>query len=491
MLYKVLVAFILSSLLAVSPSLSQSKSVTVGSKKFTENYIVAEIFSQLLEEQGYQVTRKFGMGGTMVAYSALKNHEIDIYPEYTGTLAIAVLKLGNSQFENLNQHLQSEGLKMLRPLGFDNSYCAIMRKQQAQELNIESISDLKNYPKLVAAFSFEFQEREDGWPALKQVYQLKNPVKGLEVPLTYQALKNKRVDVAEAYSTEPLIEKYQFKVLKDDKNFFPKYSAVALVHSDIDSDIKSHLDRLSGLLDNQTITRLNAQAIEGTPIAEVASGFLHSKNLIRSSSIKKVARGIQWMRLWQQTQTHIYLTCLAVFLATLIAVPLATFIVPYKRASKFILGLTGILQTIPSIALLTFMIPFFGIGFTPAIVGLFIYSLLPILQNTYIAMSTVDPRIVTAARGIGLYPIEVLLSVKLPLAFPTILAGIRTATILNIGTATLAAFIGAGGLGEPIVTGLALNDNSMVLQGAIPAALLAILMDGLFSLINKAFVKNI
>ena len=182
---------------------------------------------------------------------------------------------------------------------------------------------------------------------------------------------------------------------------------------------------------------------------------------------------------------------MAVLFATLIAVPIASFISNKPRLAQPVLTFSGLLQTIPSIALLTFMIPFVGIGFKPALLGLFVYSLLPIIRNTYTAMNSIDPRIITSARGIGLYPLEIFCSIKLPLSLPMILAGIRTATILNIGTATLAAFIGAGGLGEPIVTGLALNDTSIILEGAVPAALLAIVIDFLFGKLEKTFNKSL
>lgn len=479
------------ALIFFSPHAYPDAPVVVSSKKFTENYIVAEIFSQLLENNGFEVERRFGMGGTMVAYNALKAGEIDVYPDYSGTLSVAVLKSDKKDFEKINAELQLEDLEMLQPLGFDNSYAVVMKKNKAEKLKISNISDLSRFPKLAGAFGFEFQERPDGWPAMQKVYGLKQSIQNIEVPLTYEALRTDKVDFVEAYTTEPLVAKYGFVFLEDDKEFFPKYHAVALIRKSANDRLKQTLQKLSGKLNNPTIIKLNDRAVNGVPIPEVANHFLVDVGLLGVDSKKDYGRGINWGKLWSLTQTHVYLTLLAVFLAILVAVPLATLIAPYKRLAQPILGIAGIMQTIPSIALLTFMIPFFGIGFLPAIVGLFIYSLLPIIQNTYVAMTNIDPRLITAARGIGLYPSEVLFSVKLPLAFPTILAGIRTATILNIGTATLAAFIGAGGLGEPIVTGLALNNTSLVLQGAIPAAALAILMDGLFALINRLFVKNV
>ncbi len=465
--------------------------LVVGSKRFSENYILAEIFSQLLESHNYKVVRKFNMGGSMTAFYALKNENLDVYPEYSGTIAQAILKTEIQDFTSINNKLKKDGLLMLSPLGLNNSYSLVMKKQTALKLKIESISDLQQHPELTGAVSFEFQERKDGWLGLKETYGLTNPLKNLDVPLNYEALNNDRVDFAEAYTTEPLVEKFNLTVLKDDKNFFPKYLAVPFVHKNLSPQVIKILEKLSGRIDDPRIRELTALVNQDKPIAFVANKFLTEEGLVKKGTVYSSKKSINWQRMFSQTKTHLFLTCFAVLLATFFAIPLATIISPYNKISKYTLAFAGILQTIPSIALLTFMIPFFGIGFTPAIIGLFIYSLLPILRNTHTAMTNIDPRLITSARGIGLYPMEIFFTVKLPLAFPTILAGIRTATILNIGTATLAAFIGAGGLGVPIVTGLALNDTSIVLQGAIPAALLAILVDTLFSLTERYFTKSI
>lgn len=478
-------------LLLCFSSFGSSKTIVVGAKKFTENYIVAEVFSQLLEDRGFTVKRKFGLGGTIVAYNALESGEIDIYPEYTGTITEAILKSKDQDLEVISKKLAPDGIEILPLLGFNNTYATVTTKKLSEKKALTKISDLKSHPELLGAFSFEFQGRQDGWPSMKKVYQLSHKVRGIEIPLIYEALKEGQVDFIEAYSTEPMILKYGFVVLEDDKNFFPKYFALPMVRKELDQQAKAVIAQLENKISTDQIIKLNSLAVNGIGIPRIANDFLVELNLVKESKNYSLKRSISWSKMWQRTKDHIYLAGLAVLFACIVAIPLATWMAPYKKLSQWVLSFTGILQTIPSIALLTFMIPFFGIGFKPAIVGLFIYSLLPILRNTHIAMTTIDPRLVTAARGIGLYPSEVLFSVKLPLAFPTILAGVRTATIINIGTATLAAFIGAGGLGEPIVTGLALNDTSQVLQGAIPAAILAILVDATFGLIEKSFSKHI
>jgi osmoprotectant transport system permease protein len=190
-------------------------------------------------------------------------------------------------------------------------------------------------------------------------------------------------------------------------------------------------------------------------------------------------------KLLQQTLEHIGLTFISLLIAVLIGLPLGIYITRNKKAAGIVLGAVGILQTIPSIALLGFMIPLLGIGPLPAITALFLYALLPIIRNTFTGISNVDPVVKEAAVAMGMTNAQVLFKVELILAFPVIMAGIRTATVINVGVGTLAAYIAAGGLGEFIFGGIALNNTNMILAGAIPAALLAIVLDFLLSLVQK------
>ncbi|HWV65200.1 ABC transporter permease/substrate-binding protein [Chitinophaga sp.] len=195
-------------------------------------------------------------------------------------------------------------------------------------------------------------------------------------------------------------------------------------------------------------------------------------------------------KLLEQTLTHTGLTFISVLLAVAIGVPAGILITRKKRLAAPVLGFAGVMQTIPSIALLGFMIPLLGIGPKPAIVALFLYALLPIVRNTYTGIIGVDSNITEAATGMGMSRRQMLLKVQLPLAMPVILAGIRTATVINVGVATLAAYIAAGGLGEFIFGGIALNNTNMMLAGAIPAALLALLFDWLLSLLQHINVRK-
>jgi osmoprotectant transport system permease protein len=233
---------------------------------------------------------------------------------------------------------------------------------------------------------------------------------------------------------------------------------------------------------------LNSLALfEKRSHAAIAQHFLVEKKLLMN---KPKGQFSDWQQILDKTFVHLKLTLLALLGAIIVAIPLGIFIYKNPFFSKAIIYFTGILQTIPSIALLALMIPLFGIGIVPALVALFLYALLPILRNTVIGLFTVDPELKKVASAIGLNNRKRLLLIEVPLAMPTIITGIRTAAVINVGTATLAAFIGAGGLGEFIVTGLALNNTNLILKGAIPAALLAILIELVFEGLERALVPN-
>ena len=461
--------------------------IQVGSKNFTEGYILAEICAQLLEENGYTVERRFGLGGTLVCYEALINGDIDLYPEYTGTITQAILKLDKAPPEaELRERLRAIGLDMLEPLGFDNTYAIALRRERASALGLVSIGDLARHPELRLAFSHEFNERHDGWPGLQQTYGLPHTPAGIEHGLAYQAIDGGRIDVTDVYSTDGDIERYDLVLLEDDLGYFPRYLAVPLVRDGLDARLKRALSRLEGTIDESRMRALNAAVLlDGKTFAQVASEFLLGAALVANAG-KKENRRVTL--LVSRTLRHLQLTLIALIIAILVAVPVGILVYRNPRVAGPVIYVAGALQTIPSIALLAFMIPLFGIGVIPAIVALFLYALLPILRNTSTALFSVDPIIRKVGEGMGLSVVQRLRYVELPLAAPTILAGVKTAAVINIGTATLAAFIGAGGLGEPIVTGLALGDTRLILEGAIPAAALALLTEWVFEGIERVLV---
>jgi len=463
----------------IGQSETSTQTLVIGSKKFTENYILAEIMAQLLEHHHYKIDRRFGMNSSIV-YRALKKGDVDIYPEYTGTISRVYLKTNqNLTSHQINDRLKKLNLSILKPFGFNNTYAIAIPEELSKNKNLKTIEDLKD-SNLKGAITFEFSKREDGWPGLSRAYAINLDVTSMEHSLAYEAIKNNKADFTDAYSTDAKLKRFNLVILKDTKEFFPKYHAIPFIKNTLPQKVKDILYQLSNLINETQMIELNAQAeYGGKSFEQIASNFLIKNNLITQKKVTQ-SSGLDWSTLFQQTQRHLFLTFLAILLGVIVAVPLGIMLFRFKLFARPILVAAGLLQTIPSIALLAFMIPVFGIGVKPAVAALFLFSILPILRNTYAALDNIDPHLNEAAQGMGLYPNEILRFVHFPLSIPIILTGIRTAAVINIGTATLAAFIGAGGLGESIVTGLALNNNEIILQGAIPAAILAIFTELFF-----------
>ncbi len=460
--------------------------IKLGSKHFNESYILAEIMAQLLESRGYQVERTFGLGGTLICYQALTTGEIDIYPEYSGTITQAILKLEKTPtYQELQALLRDQQpVRLLDSFGFNNTYALTTRAAFAEEKGLRTISDLRRQADLRYGFSYEYIERGDGWRALADFYRLAATPLGMEHSLSYQALADGKIDVMDVYSTDAEIQKYDLTLLEDDKNFFPIYLAAPFVRADLPEAVLALLAQLKHIIDAQTMQALNAEvAIDGKTFAQAAHGFLVLQNLKDPAAAS--ARISRWRDLADKTATHLLLTGVALALAVLVALPAGMLIYKMQRISGPVIYFAGLLQTVPSLALLALMIPLFGIGVKPALVALFLYALLPILRNTFTGLNSIDPVLKKVALGMGLTGWQRLRHVEIPLSMPTILAGVRTAAVILIGTATIAAFIGAGGLGEYIVTGLSLNDPYLIMWGAIPAALLAIVVELLFELLER------
>lgn len=467
--------------------------VMVGSKHFNEGYLLAEIIAQLLEDRGFQVERRFGLGGTLICFEALKNREIDVYPEYSGTLEQAILKLPHRvSYAQLKDRLKQQfGMDLLDPFGFNNTYAIAVKRSLAERLGLKTISDLTKFPHLRFGFSHEFLNRHDGWPGLARTYGLSARPVGVEHGLAYQAIHEGKLDVTDVYSTDGDIQRFDLFLLEDDRRYFPQYLAAPLVRGELDGRIQGILHELANRIPEAEMQALNGMVVlEGRSFAEVARKFLMAKGLLHRASQSSNVTSQRWAILLLRAATHLKLTFMALLMAMAIAIPLGILVYRLKTIARPVIYVAGLLQTIPSIALLAFMIPLFGIGALPAIVALFLYALLPILRNTATALFAIDPVLKKVSVGMGLTPWQRLRYIELPLAAPTILAGMKTAAVINIGTATLAAFIGAGGLGEPIVTGLALNDTSLILEGAIPAAILAILTEFAFEFLEKLMIPK-
>jgi osmoprotectant transport system permease protein len=465
-------------------------SIVVGSKIFTEGYVLGEIAAQAIEASSppVPVSRKLGMGSTGILFESLSSGAIDVYADYTGTLAEAIIKQPQLRRANdIQAALRRLGLVMSNPLGFDNTYALAVKEEFAARNGLRSISDLvRLQSRLRAAFSYEFMDREDGFRGLTARYGLNlNPksVSRMEHSLTYQAIDQSAVDVIDVYSTDAKIRKFQLRVLKDDLGYFPVYQAVWVARKAFVEKYPAQwqaLRRYEGAIDAQQMLDMNAQAdIDKKSFAQIAAGFRGAKAADGDDLFTRIVH-----RTWE----HLWLVAISLLFSILVGVPLGIAAVRFQAAGQGILLLSAMIQTVPSLALLCFLIPPFGVGTKPALVALCLYSLLPVVLNTFTGIRSIDPRHLENASAFGLTRRQILLRIVLPLASPMLLAGIKTATIVSIGTATLAALVGAGGYGAPIVSGLSLNDVPTILTGAIPAALMAWFAHGAFEMIGKVVI---
>lgn len=471
---------------------SSENTVTVGSKKFTENVLLGEIVTQLVRSSGVQAEHRRELGGTRVLWGALLSRDIDMYPEYTGTLIREIFRDEHlSDSEDLDGFLRGKGIAMSAPLGFNNTYALGMLETRAEELDIKTISDLLRFPELEFGFTNEFMSRGDGWPGLREYYGLpQESVRGMDHDLSYRGLANGSVDVVALYSTDAEISYYDIRTLEDDRDFFPSYDAVILYRSEVGArfpEVVRGVESLAGLFPESDMIALNAKAkIEGVPEKLIAAKFLERKLGIDSEYRVRTFRE----RLLQRTLEHLVLVLISLTAAVLVAIPLGIIAVRRVRLAQIILGVVGVIQTIPSLALLVFMIPLLGIGGPPAVLALFLYSLLPVVRNTYTGIRDIPNHMHESAIALGLPSFARLRLIELPLASSAILAGIKTSAVINVGTATLGALIGAGGYGQPILTGIRLDDVGLILEGAIPAAALALLVQGGFDLAERFIVPR-
>lgn len=483
-----------------SPAGDARRPVVVGSKPFGESYLLAEIFAQTMEARGLQVTRRFGLGGTEIVFPAVQQGAIDVFPEYTGTGLLVILKAplardpGQVYATVARESLRRFDVRWLAPLGFENTYAMSVRTEMAQRLGLRTLSDFaKVSGQMRAGFTADFIGLPDGLPGLSAAYGLTpKEVNALAPAVKYRALADGAVDIIDAYSTDGLLDRFPLTVLEDDKHFFPPYDAAAVVRGELQRthpDAVAALTELSGRLDVHLMRRLNARVeVSGDDVAVVARDALAEVGVTAAAPAAatrdaSAGRASLPAYLWSRRAAiaamslrHLWLTGVSLLAAVIIGV-LTGIALSRGAWSEGVTRAIGVLQTIPGIALLAFMLPLLGIGAVPSIVALFLYSLYPIVRTTVTGVREVDRGAIDAARALGMTSRQVLRHVRVPLAVPVIMAGVRTAAVTNVGTATLAAFVGGGGLGDPIVSGLALADSRMVLSGAIPAALLAVLVD--------------
>ncbi len=475
-------------LLCIFSNRLDAQPVVIGSKKFTESYVLGEIAKHTLTAAGIPAEHRQGMGGTIILWQALRGGQIDAYPEYTGTIAQEVLKTDRElSLDEIRDALAKFGIGISEPLGFNNTYALVMRRSEAQRLGLRTISDLRNHPELKIGLTHEFLDRHDGWQPLRARYGLpQRNVIGIDHALGYAALKNGSIDVKDAYSTDAKIGEYDLITLEDDLQFFPRYDAVFLYRLPLPASTINALRKLEGTLDETRMIRLNAEA-------ERTKNYTRAANLFFQNDASTAATGETFIhKLKRWTLRHLELAGISLFLSVLIGVPLGIFASRGGMIGQAILGFTGMVQTIPSLALLALLVPlpFFGISVRTAIAALFLYGLLPIVRNTASGLQDIPRALRESAVALGLRPMTRLWQIYMPMASRSILAGIKTSAVINVGTATLAALIGAGGLGEPILSGLNLNDHVTILEGAIPAALLALFVQWSFDLLDRVLIPK-
>lgn len=479
-------------LVSASGATESPSPVTIGSKAFTESVVLGEMLRQLAEAAGVEAEHRRQLGGTRVLWNALRNGDIDAYAEYDGTLIQEIFRDRRiDDRRQLQRALAEFGLRMSPPLGFNNTYALGVSAAIAERTQLRTISDLRNHPELTFGFSNEFMDRQDGWRGLQQHYQLPHTnVRGLDHDLAYRGLAAGTLDVTDVYTTDAEIAYYDLRTLEDDRHYFPSYHAVILYRAALEQRAPRLIEKLkqvAGRIDASDMQRMNGQVkLQGHSEAAVAAAFLQQElNLHVQQRVRSTTA-----RIWQHTVEHLLLVVISLTAAIVVAIPLGVISARRPRLGHGILALTGLLQTLPALALFVFMIPLLGIGGPPAVVALFLYSLLPIVRNTYAGLTDIPRDIIESAKALGLPPGARLRVVELPLATRSILAGIKTSAVINVGTATLGALIGAGGYGQPILTGIRLDDIGLILQGAVPAAVLALLVQGLFELLERQVIPR-
>ena len=498
--------------------------LVVGSKRFTESYVLGELLAEQARRAGLRAEHRAGLGTTGIVAAALSSGAIDVYVEYTGTIARDLLGLADDAptppLAELNGRLAARGLATSTPLGFNNGYAVAMRCERAAALGVRRIGDLAAQPDLRLAFTQEFLALRSGWPGLARAYGLPQSPTGIEHGLAYGALAAGRIDAKEVYTTDARIARDGLCILEDDQGFFPRYDAVLLHRADFAATrprAAAALARLAGRIDEAAMIRMN-DAVEGSKLsfAAAAHAFLDAGAGARGpagagagvgarasvdaaasppAALAPVARRGLAATLfaddfWPLTMQHLALVGVSLAAGVLVGVPLGVIAWARPRAGGVLLAGVAMVQTVPSLALLALLIAAMGrIGTTPAMVALFLYALLPIVRNTQAGLAGVSPGLRAAARAIGLTKRQALIEVELPLALPMILAGVSTAAVINVGTATIAAFVGAGGYGARIVQGLALNDSTLLLAGALPSAALALLVQAGFGALSARVAR--
>jgi osmoprotectant transport system permease protein len=492
-----ILAALIVSVFAVEAAGETPSLIRIGSKNGTENVILGEILAHLVTDAGSEPIHRKALGGTQVVFKALEQGELDIYAEYTGTLSAEILQAERVRSdEEIRAALARRGIHMSQHLGFNNTYALGIKEEAAAKLGLTAISQLADdkFAGLKIGISEEFSNRGDGWPGLARAYGLSQRPKVLDHNLAYRGLAGGSLDITDLYSTDAEIQYYNLRLLADDRGYFPSYHCVILYRGDLakraPAVVKSIL-RLEGAIDSAAMIEMNSRSkLDHMADDRIAAEFLN-RSLGLEIPIDQSSRAREIVsNLLHRTWQHLFLVGISLAAAIVVAVPLGIWAYKWPRVGHLILGVTGIVQTLPSMAVLVFMIPLLGLGAWPAIVALFLYSLLPIVRGTYSGLKEIPGNLKESAIVLGLPQRARLRLVELPMASRSILSGIKTAAVINVGTATIGALIAAGGYGEPIIAGIRQDSLSLILQGAIPAACLALLVQGGFDLLEPLVVPR-
>ncbi len=488
---KPLARLLLAVAVTAAVQIAAARELRVGSKAFTESVILGELLTQALRDDGAEARHRQQLGGSRILWDALRGGQIDAYPEYTGTIDRELLpESTGGDVDAMRAQLARLGLAMSAPLGFENTYVIGVRRAVATRLALRRIGDLRAHATLRLGFSNEFLDRGDGWPGLRNRYGLpQRDVRGLQHQLAYRAVEAGQLDVIDLYSTDPEIAELDVAVLEDELGYFPEYRAVVLYRVDASPGLLAGVAKLEGRIETESMMRMNAAARRGD-VDEPAIAARFLADLGFGDDTGRARPSGREGSFWRHTREHLALSGLSLLAAILTAIPLGIAAARRPAVGRLVLGTTALVQTIPALALLVFMIPLFGIGFAPACAALYLYSLLPIVRNTVAGLTDLPQPLLESAQALGLEPRARLRLIELPLATRSILAGIKTAAVINVGTATLGALIGAGGYGEPILTGIRLNDVGLILQGAVPAALLALLVQLAFDFLEARLLRG-
>lgn len=500
----VCVAWALAALATQGARADDRALVRVGAKNFTEQQILGELAAQLLERTGaFRVERRFGLGGTDICHRAMVVGELDVYVEYTGTALLNVLGRGASLPSDAAFRVVAAesrrrfDLEWLPPIGFNNTYAIAVRGERARERGWASVGDLRpDAAGLRAGLTSEFVERPDGYPGMRRAYGLEfGSVLDVDPGLMYEAIRGEQVDVICAFSTDGRIAEYDLAVLEDDRGFFPPYDAAPVVRGQMlerHPEIRDALAALAGTIGDQEMRRMNhavdvlrrgprevaaewiAERVGGRGVGE--GGASQGSGEVRPMGLLGLAVERRF-EIAAKGGRHLWLTVLSTGIAVVLGVPIGVLIHRVAAVRAGVMAGVEVLQTVPSLAMLAFLFAVYGLlGAAPAVTALVLYALLPIVLNTFTGLAGVPASVVLASRGLGMSGWQRLAWVELPLAAPVIIAGVRAATVLTVGVATLSTYIGAGGLGDFIARGLARNDPRLTLLGAIPAAAMAVVL---------------